>query len=161
MSIPQRIGEFLDSQGVRHDLLPHAEAFAAQDVAHSLHVSGRRLAKAVVLDADGRLVMAVLPASHRLDLAEFQAALEARRLAMLSESELAKIFPDCQLGAVPPFGNLYGIDVWMDSTLAETEEIVVCAGTHADCLRMKSADYLNLVKPKLGRFSEVWANKAA
>lgn len=161
MSIPRHIGEFLDSQGVRYDWLPHAEAFAAQDVAHSLHVSGRRLAKAVVLDADGRLVMAVLPASHRLHLTELQAALEVKRLAMLAESELAKIFPDCQLGAVPPFGNLYGIEVWMDGALAETEEIVVCAGTHADCLRINSRDYVNLVKPKLARFSGVWASKAA
>lgn len=161
MSIPRRIRDYLDSQKAPYEWLPHPQAFTAQEVAHSLHVSGKRLAKTVILDADGRLVMAVLPASHRLIISELKAALEVRRLEMLPESELAKIFPDCDLGAIPPFGNLYGIEVWVDRTVEESGELVFTAGTHVDAVRMKYSDYAELVKPHVGRFSEVWASKAA
>jgi Ala-tRNA(Pro) deacylase len=159
MSIPQRIRDYLDSQKVPYEWLPHPQAFTAQEVAHSLHVSGKRLAKVVVLDTDGRLVMAVLPAS--LNLPELKAELAARHLEMLPESELLKIFPDCDLGAIPPMGNLYGIDVWVDRAVVEAGEIVFTAGTHVDAVRMKYSDYAALVKPHEGRFSEVWASKAA
>ena len=161
MSIPRRIRDYLDSQKAPYEWLPHPQAFTAQEVAHSLHVSGKRLAKTVILDADGRLVMAVLPASHRLIMPELKAALEVRRLEMLPESELAKIFPDCDLGAIPPFGNLYGIEVWVDRPVEESGELVFTAGTHVDAVRMKYSDYAELVKPHVGRFSELWASKAA
>ena len=161
MSVPRRIRDYLDSQNTPYEGLSHPQAFTAQEVAHSLHVSGKRLAKTVMLDADGRLVMAVLPASHRLIVSELKAALEVRHLEMLPEGELAKIFPDCDLGAIPPFGNLYGIEVWVDRVVAESGEIVFTAGTHVDAVRMKYSDYAELVKPHESRFSEVWASKAA
>jgi Ala-tRNA(Pro) deacylase len=161
MSIPQRIHEYLDSQNASFEWLPHPQAFTAQEVAHSLHVSGKRLAKTVMLDADGRLVMAVIPASHRLHLPDLKAALEVKRLEMLPESELAKLFPDCDLGAIPPFGNLYGMEVWVDRAVADAEDIVFTAGTHVDAVRMKYSDYAALAKPLVGRFSELWASKAA
>lgn len=161
MSISRRIRDYLDSQNVSYDCLIHPQAFTAQQVAHTLHVSGKRLAKTVLIDGDGRVVMAVLPASHRLNLHEFQALLGVKHLAMLPESELAKLFPDCELGAIPPFGNLYEIDVWLDRAVSDTEDIVFCAGTHVDCVRMKYSDYVSLVQPKLGRFSEVWTSKVA
>jgi len=161
MSIPRRIRDYLDSQKAPYEWLPHPQAFTAQEVAHSLHVSGKHLAKTVVLDADGRLVMAVLPASHRLIMPELKAALEVRSHEMLPESELAKIFPDCDLGAIPPFGNLYGIEVWVDRTVEESGELVFTAGTHVDAVRMKYSDYAELVKPHVSRFSELWASKAA
>jgi Ala-tRNA(Pro) deacylase len=161
MSIPRRICDYLDSQKAPYEWLPHPQAFTAQEVAHSLHVSGKRLAKTVILDADGRLVMAVLPAAHRLIMPELKAALEVRHLEMLPEGELAKIFPDCDLGAIPPFGNLYGIEVWVDRTVEESGELVFTAGTHVDAVRMKYSDYAELVKPHVGRFSELWASKAA
>jgi Ala-tRNA(Pro) deacylase len=161
MSIPRRIRDYLDSQKAPCEWLPHPQAFTAQEVAHSLHVSGKRLAKTVILNADGRLVMAVLPASHRLIMPEMKAALEVRHLEMLPEGELAKIFPDCDLGAIPPFGNLYGIEVWVDRTVEESGELVFTAGTHVDAGRMKYSDYAELVKPHVGRFSELWASKAA
>jgi Ala-tRNA(Pro) deacylase len=161
MSIPRRIRDYLDSQKVPYEWLPHPQAFTAQEVAHSLHVSGKRLAKVVVLDADGRLVMAVLPASHRLSLPELKAEVSVQRLEMLPESELVKIFPDCDLGAIPPFGNLYGIDVYVDRAVVEAGEIVFTAGTHVDAARMEYSDYAALVQPHEGRFSELWAPKAA
>ncbi len=161
MSVPRRIREYLDSKNVPHEWLSHPQAFTAQEVAHSLHISGKRLAKTVVLDADGRLVMVVLPASHRLMMQDLKATLEARRLEMLPEGELAKIFPDCDLGAIPPFGNLYGIDVWVDRAIVDAGEIVFNAGTHVDAVRMDYADYADLAKPHTGRFSELWASAAA
>ena len=161
MAIPQRIRDYLDSQDVPYEQIHHSQAFTAQETAHSLHISGKRCAKTVVLDGDGKLVMAVIPASSRLNLQEFQAALEVNRLEMLSESELARVFPDCDLGAIPPFGNLYGIDVWVDRTVSDSEEIVICAGTHEDSVRMKYSDFSKLTKPRLARFSEVWAAKMA
>jgi Ala-tRNA(Pro) deacylase len=161
MSIPRRIREYLDSQCVDYEWLPHPQAFTAQEVAHSLHISGKRLAKTVVVDADGRVVMAVLPASHRLNLAELRAALQVNRLTLLPEIELEKLFPDCELGAIPPFGNLYGIEVWTDRAIAESEEIVFTAGTHWDAVEMKYSDYARLAKPQVSRFSELWVAKAA
>ena len=161
MSIPRRIREYLDAQGASYEWITHPQAFTAQEVAHSMHVSGKRLAKTVVLDADSRHVMAVLPASHRLNLPELKAAMEVRRLEMLPEGELAKLFPDCDLGAIPPLGNLYGMDVWVDGTIADAGEIVYTAGTHIDAVRMKYDDYAKLVQPHVSRFSEIWASRAA
>jgi Ala-tRNA(Pro) deacylase len=161
MSIPQRIRDYLESKNVSYEWLPHPEAFTAQEVAHSLHVSGKRLAKTVVLDADGRLVMTVLPASHRMKLDELKTALGAKRLEMLPESELAKVFPDCDLGAIPPLGSLYGMDVWVDRAVADSEEIVFTAGSHVDAVRIAYSDFVKLTKPRVSRFSEVWASRAA
>ena len=161
MSIPRRIREYLDSQNVPYEWLPHPQAYTAQEVAHSLHISGKRLAKTVVLDADGVVVMAVLPASHRLSIPELKSAAEARHLEMLPEGELAKIFPECDLGAIPPFGHLYGVDVWVDRSIADQGEIVFNAGTHLDAVRMKYSDYAGLAKPHVARFSEMWESAAA
>jgi len=161
MAIPQRISDYLDSQNVDYEVLPHPQAFTGQEVAHTLHVSGKRLAKAVVMEADGKFVLAVIPGAHRVSLPDLKAALEVRNLRMLSEPEIAQVFPDCELGAVPPFGNLYAMDVWVDRTVSQYEDLVLCAGTHVDCIRMKYSDFARLTKPRLGLFSEVWSDKAA
>ena len=161
MPIPQRVREYLDSRNVPHEWLHHAQAFTAQQVAHSIHVSGKHLAKTVVLSADGRLVLGVIPASRRLNLQELRALLEVKHLEMLSEDDLAKVFPDCELGAVPPLGNLYGMEVWVDRTLSESEDIVFCTGTHVDCVRMKYSDFAGLVTPRVGCFSDLWGAMAA
>jgi Ala-tRNA(Pro) deacylase len=155
MSLPQRIRDYLDSQNVPYQWLPHTQAFPAQEVAHALHVSGKHFAKAIVLHADRRLVMAVLAASRRLSLDELEDALEAKRVEMAPEDELAELCPDCELGAFPPFGNLYGMDVWIDRALGDSEEIVFNAGSHKDALRMKYSDYVKLTKPRVSSFSEV------
>ena len=155
MSVSQRLRDYLDSEQVMYEWLPHALAFPAQEVAHTLHVSGKHFAKAVVLQADGRSLMVVLPASYRLNLHELKAELAARHVQMLPESELTKLCPDCELGAFPPFGSLYGVDTLVDRSLAQSEEIVFNAGSHTDAVRMKYADYANLVKPRVGSFGEL------
>jgi Ala-tRNA(Pro) deacylase len=157
MAIPSRIRDFLDSENVSYEELRHQPAYTGQEVAHTLHLSGKRCAKTVVLQGDGRLVMAVLPASNRLNLQDLRAAMEVTHLEMLPESELIKLFPDCERGAIPPLGRLYGMNVWVDRTISDSEQIVFCAGTHEDCIRMKYSDFAKLAMPRVGRFSEVWA----
>ncbi len=155
MSVSQRIRDYLDSQHVKYEWLHHALAFPAQEVAHTLHVSGKHFAKAVVLQADGRPLMAVLPASHRLNLHELKAELDAKHVEMLPEGELTKLCPDCELGAFPPFGSLYGVETLVDRSLAQWEEIVFNAGSHTDAVRMKYTDYANLAKPRVVSFGEL------
>lgn len=154
MSVSQRIQSYLDSENVKYECIPHLQAFAAQDVAHALHVPGRMFAKPVVLEADGRLLMAVVPATHRLDLDEFKQKLGVADLELASEGELAKFCPDCELGALPPFGQLYGMDVWVDKALSDAEEIVFNAGSHTEAIRMKYDDFARLAMPHLARFAE-------
>jgi Ala-tRNA(Pro) deacylase len=161
MAIPQRIRDYLDSQNVPYETLHHSQAFTAQEVAHSLHVSGKKCVKAVVAEGDNKTVIVVTPASHRLNLQELKAALKVNQLEMLVESELVGLFPDCDLGAVPPFGNLYGIDVWVDRAVASTEKILFCAGTHEDCIRMRYSDFAKLARPFVGHFSELGMAQAA
>jgi len=157
MAIPSRIRDFLDSENVPYEELRHEPAFTGQEVAHTLHLSGKRCAKTVVLSGDGRLVMAVLPASNRLNLQDLRVAMEVTHLEMLPESELIRLFPDCERGAVPPLGRLYGMNVWVDRTISDSELIVFCAGTHEDCIRMKYSDFAKLAMPRVSRFSEVRA----
>ncbi|MFZ0961567.1 MAG: YbaK/EbsC family protein [Terriglobia bacterium] len=154
MAIPQRIRDYLDSQNVSYETLHHSQAFTAQEVAHSLHVSGKKCVKVVAARGDKRPVLVVMPASFRLNFQELKSALKAKEAAMLEESELVGLFPDCDLGAVPPLGNLYGIDVWVDRAVASTERILFCAGTHEDCIRMRYSDFAKLTLPTLGHFSE-------
>ena len=161
MAIPQRIIDFLDSQNVPFETLHHSQAFTGQEIAHSLHVSGKRCVKAVAVAGDDKMVLAVIPASHRLNFQELRAALDVSQLEMLHEGELVGLFPDCDLGAVPPFGNLYGIEVWVDRAVADAEEIVFCAGSHEDCIRMRYSDFSKVTLPRLGRFSEMGMAKAA
>jgi Ala-tRNA(Pro) deacylase len=161
MAIPQRIRDYLDSQNVPYETLHHSQAFTAQEVAHSLHVSGKKCVKAVVASGDNNLVIVVMPASHRLNIQELKSALKANLLEMLVESELVELFPDCDLGAVPPLGNLYGIEVWVDRAVANAEKVLFCAGTHEDCIRMRYSDFAKVTRPYLGHFSELGRAQAA
>src|SRR5271157_4795344 len=161
MPIPQRIRDYLDSQNVPYETLHHSQAFTAQEIAHSLHDSGKKCEKAVVARGGNKPVIVVMPASHRLNFQELKSALKANLVEMLVESELVGLFPDCDLGAVPPFGNLYGIDVWVDRAVASTEMVLFCAGTHEDCIRMRYSDFAKLTRPFLGHFSELGTAQAA
>ncbi len=154
MSMSLRLQEFLDSKNVRFELLPHYPAFPAQKTAQSLHVSGKHFAKSVILHADGRLVMAVVPASHRLNLHDLKQELEAWCLEMAPESEVEKICPDCELGAFPPFGHFYGMETWVDRALSKSKEITFNAGTHTEAIRMKYADFAELENPRMASFAD-------
>ena len=161
MAIPQRIRDYLDSQNVPYETLHHSQAFTAQEVAHSLHISGKKCVKAVVAEGDNKTVLAVVPASHRLNFEQLKSALRANQVEMLVESELVELFPDCDLGAIPPFGNLYGIEVWVDRAVASAEKVLFCAGTHEDCIRMRYSDFAKLARPFVGQFAELESAHAA
>jgi len=153
MSIPRHIREYLDSAHVSYRHSIHSPAYTAQEIAHEQHVSGRELAKAVMVMADKSLVMAVLPASHRLDIDAFKESLGARKLRLAREDEFEKVFPGCELGAMPPLGNLYNVSVWVDETLHANPSLVFNAGSHTDTIEMSYSDFERLVQPRKGRFA--------
>jgi Ala-tRNA(Pro) deacylase len=144
-----RLEAYLRDQGVAYKLERHPLAYTARGVADSEHLSARQVAKAVIIIADGRPVMVVLPASHELQLNELAQGLGASEARLAEESEFAPIFPDCETGAMPPFGNLYGLRVYMDSSLCEDGSLVLQAGTHTDTMRIACADFKQLVKPSI------------
>ena len=146
--------EFLKTRDVPFEIFPHRTTFTAQGLAEASHVSGWHVAKVVVVRSEpgGDVLMAVLPASCRLDLTGLARASGHKRLELLSEAEIERLFPDCELGAETPFGNLYGLPVFMDVSLREAREIVFQAGNHHEAARMSVADFERLVKPQIADF---------
>jgi Ala-tRNA(Pro) deacylase len=153
MAIPRQITEFLDSQQVWYQHCTHSPAYTAQGLAHVQHVSGKELAKVVMVVVNGRMIMAVLPGSHRIELDRLAQLVKAQSIRLATEDEFKDLFPDCELGAMPPFGNLYHLDVWVDTALQGHQNILFNAGTHVETIQMSFADFERLVTPKLGVFS--------
>jgi|SRR5215469_3941525 len=144
-----RLKDFLDSYGVRYIVISHSIAYTAQGIAALAHIPGKELAKTVIVKLDGKLAMAVLPASRQVDLPSLRAAANAKTAELASEMEFRPSFPDCETGAMPPFGNLYGMAVLADESLVQDEEIAFNAGSHRELFRMKFNDYLHLVRPAI------------
>jgi Ala-tRNA(Pro) deacylase len=142
-----RLEHYLRANEVPYQLHHHPLAYTAQEVAASEHVPGRELAKTVVAFADGRTVMLVLPASYLVEVNKLPGVLHAKEARLAEEREFVATFPDCEAGAMPPFGNLYGLDVYVDQALAEDESIVFRAGTHTDTMRVAYRDFVRLVHP--------------
>ena len=144
-----KIGEYLDQQGVAYEAHEHSPAYTAQEVAAGEHVSGNMLAKTVIVH-DGRgFAMCVLPASFKLDLNKVARARKGKNVRLADEAEMAKAFPDAEVGAEPPFGNLYDMPTLLDAHLADQGDIVFQAGTHREAIRMKYADYASLAGPEV------------
>lgn len=148
MSISQRLRDLLDQGGVKYTVVDHSPAYTAQEIAQSTHTPGREIAKVVVIKVAGKLALAVLPAQARVDLERLGAALNVE-VVIASEREFAAAFPDCELGAMPPFGGLYGLRTWVDESLTRDKEIVFNAGTHSEAIRMGFEDYRRLAAPVL------------
>ena len=149
----KKLKDFLDSNGVKYVAITHSPAATAQEIAASAHVPGKEMAKTVMLKLDGRMAMAVLPASYKVDFDLMKEAPGADRVELAEESEFGEIFPECELGAMPPFGNLYGMEVFVSESLAEDEEIAFNTGSHVELIRMFYKDFESLVKPKKVKFS--------
>jgi Ala-tRNA(Pro) deacylase len=154
MSAPTSIHTFLGDAHVPYTVLPHRPAFTAQEEAAALHVPGRDWAKVVICIADGVPIQAVLPAPLAVNLDWLRAAAGARVVRFAFEHELRALYPDCELGAMPPFGPLYGHRVFVDVTLAGEPEIVFNAGTHRDAIRMRYADFAAATQPVVDHFAE-------
>lgn len=152
MPVAQLI-DFLQQDGVQYETIRHDPAFTAQEVAAAAHVPGGELAKTVMVKLDGKMAMAVLPASRHIDLELLKAATGASEVAIASEAEFQSIFPSCELGAMPPFGNLWNMPVWMDASLTDDPEIAFAAGTHTELVRLPRKEYERLVGPIVATFA--------
>jgi Ala-tRNA(Pro) deacylase len=149
----QKLREFLDSNHVKYVTISHSAAYTAQEIAASAHVSGKELAKTVMVKIDGTMAMAVLPASYHVDMDLLKEAAGASSVELASEREFKDMFPECETGAMPPFGNLYGMRVFVSATLAEDDLIAFNAGSHTELVRMTYADFERLVQPRIVKFS--------
>jgi Ala-tRNA(Pro) deacylase len=144
---------YLDEMGVHYRSSYHPTAYTAQDLAMAEHVPGRKVIKPVVVRADGEFVMCALPACYRVDLDELRDQLQAREVSLADEQRLAELFPDCELGAIPPIGRLYGMTTLMDESLTRDDHVTFQAGTHNDAVTMTLADYRRLCQPELAHFA--------
>lgn len=147
------IQDFLDKSGVDYELTEHSPAFSAQRMAAAEHEHGKYVAKPVIVKVGGEYVMCVLAASSKIDMGALKEQLGAESVELAEEKEISEIFKDCQLGAEPPFGNLYNITTILDSHLKKDDHIVFQAGTHDKAIRMSTKDYVKLVNPKVLKFS--------
>ncbi|HUK56876.1 MAG TPA: YbaK/EbsC family protein [Nitrospiria bacterium] len=150
---PEHVKAYLRNENVPYRLIPHREAFTSPEVAASIHVSGRKVAKVVMVWADDRYVMAVLPSHRPLDLARFAEVLGAFRVSLAPEAVLDKLFPDCEVGAMPPFGHLYQFQVYVDESLTREPEIFFQPGTHREVIAIRYEDFKRLVRPETARFT--------
>jgi Ala-tRNA(Pro) deacylase len=153
LMILKKLKDYLETNGVSYEVGFHPEVFTAQEIAAAQHVPGKEMAKVVMVKADGKMLTLVLPASHQIDMKKLKRVLKCKKVSMAKEKEFEELFPDCEVGAMPPFGNLYRLEVLVDQVLAEDASIVFQAGNHIETVRMKYSDYARLVNPKVGNFS--------
>lgn len=151
----EKLKEFLDSRNVKYVIISHSPAYTAAGIAALTHIPGKELAKTVMVKIDGALAMAVVSASQHVDLALLKAATFAKNVSLATENEFKESFPDCELGAMPPFGNLYGMPVFADETLARDKEIAFNAGSHRELVRIAWQDFERLVQPRVLEIASV------
>jgi Ala-tRNA(Pro) deacylase len=151
--ISPRVRAFLDDERVRYEVLAHRQAYTAQGVAHSVHTSGWKVAKVLLVrDSEAGHLLAVLPASCQLDIERLRRVTDRPGLELAPELEMSRLFPDCVPGAIPPFGRLYGMPVYVDSCFPHTHEVVFQAGTHREVVRMPYLVYEALARPTIADF---------
>jgi Ala-tRNA(Pro) deacylase len=151
----KKLREFLNSQNIPYMTISHTVAYTAKEIAALTHISNKELAKTLIVKVDGTMAMAVLPASYDVDLFALRAAIGAKSATLAKESEFKDRFPECDIGAMPPFGNLYGMAVYVDESLTKDKDIAFNAGTHEELLQVSYADFARLVKPTVFRFAEL------
>ena len=148
-----KLKAFLDANNVKYSILTHSTAYTAPEIASLAHIRGQELAKTVIVKMDDRIVMAVLPSSRHVDLSLLKAFAGAKAISLVPEAEFRDLFPGCEAGAMPPFGNLYGMPVFVDEGLSRDKEIAFNAGTHSELIRMSYADFARLVQPTVIGFA--------
>lgn len=154
MPILRKLRDYLDTHKSKYQVLTHSTAYTAQEVAAAQHIPGRQIAKVVMVKKEnGTPVMLVLPASHKVNFAWLREVLHSS-VALEQEREFRDLFPDCEIGAEPPFGNLFDLDTIVDTALTKDEEIVFNAGSHWQTVRMRYDDYARLVHPRIAKFAE-------
>jgi Ala-tRNA(Pro) deacylase len=148
----KKLKDYLDSEKVKYESLAHYETYTSQETAQSARVPGRELAKTVIVKIDGKMAMAVLPASKKIDFNLLKSA-AGGTVELAAEQEFESIFPDCEVGAMPPFGNLYGMEVYVDEGLAQDEKIAFNACSHIELIKLSYKDFSRLAKPKVIRLT--------
>ena len=152
MGIPRRLISYLNDKKIKYELLHHPEAFTAQTIAAAEHIKGRHHAKVVIVKSDDQHLMTVVPANTRIDLEKFERVV-GKSVALENELEFKPLFPDCQPGTMPPFGNLYGLPTYVDRALSKEDFIVFEAGTHSDAIKLKYKDYERAADPFIEDFA--------
>jgi Ala-tRNA(Pro) deacylase len=147
--IARRLIEFLDRNGVPYETISHRPTYTAQRTAQAAHIRGKDVAKTVVVRIDGRLALVVLPASELVDLDQIRSATEANRVELATEDDFRDAFPGCEVGAMPPFGNLYDMEVYVDERLSDDERIAFNAGSHTEMIRLPYREFERLVCPRV------------
>lgn len=148
MSLTKLIN-YLDDHHIKYSKINHSPAFTAQEIAQAAHISGQEMVKTVIVKVDGKLEMVVVPAIEKIDLLALRKFLNADKVELASEYEFTSRFPECELGAMPAFGNLYDMPVLMGESLTHTEQIAFNAGTHTELIKLASRDFVKLVHPQL------------
>ncbi len=148
-----RLRSYLDENNIKYITIKHSPAFTAQEIAAVSHIPGKNLAKVVMINVKGKLAMAVLPASFKVNVEELKEQLGTDAVKLAHEKEFMNLFPDCEVGAMPPFGNLYGIDVYVEKDLTEDEYIYFNSCTHTELIQMRFDDFQKLVQPKVLEFA--------
>ncbi len=149
----QQLREFLEENRIKFVTMSHSQAFTAQEIAAAAHIPGREIAKTVMVKLDGELAMVVLPATDQVSIPRLKQATGAGEVELASEDEFSDRFPNCETGAMPPFGNLWGLTVFVDEHLREDEQIAFNAGSHTELVKLSYADYERLVDPVVARLS--------
>lgn len=143
----KKLKEFLDSQKVKYNSVSHSPAFTSQEIAAAAHISGKQLAKTVIVDMDGGLAMVVVPANDQINFAKLREATGKAKIDLASESTFKNKFAECEVGAMPPFGNLYNMPVYVSSELSHQPQILFNAGSHSELMQLDYPDFERLVKP--------------
>lgn len=156
MPILAKLREFLEANRIPYSIHSHPEAYRAQEIAALQHVKGRSLAKVVIVRADANFLMLVLPADLRVDFIKLKTALGCEVVRLAHEAEFKDLFPGCEVGSMPPFGNLYGLLVYVDASLKGADQIVFNAGTHTLTVKMAFRDFESLAKPMVTDFAAQW-----
>ncbi len=149
----KKLKEFLDSNKVKYVTMSHSPAYTAQEIAAMAHIPGKELAKTVIVKVDGEMAMAVLPASYKVDFKLLKKAAKAKKVELADEKEFKDLFSECEVGAMPPFGNLYDMNVFVAESLAEGKEIAFNAGSHTELIKMSYADFEKLAEPTVLKYS--------
>ena len=153
MPIPRTLKTHLDREHVHYDVLPHSQMFRAAAVAQTLHVSEQEMVKVVIVKVKERFVTTVLPATEKVDVQRLRKIFGTHRVRLATEEEISHLFPDCEVGAMPPLGTLYGLPVYVDRSLTGDEQIVFEEGTHSEAIRMRYWDFAALVFPVVAEFN--------
>ena len=143
----RRLRKYLDENNIKYAVISHSPAYTAQETAQSAHISGREMAKTVIVEMDRKMAMVVLPASYKVNIGRLEDITESEDVRFAKENEFKRKFPSCEIGAMPPFGNLYSMDVYVAQRLTQDKEIAFNAGNHRELIVMKYKDFDRLVHP--------------